>query len=79
MNCTYKRMRQLIYFMYTGEFAGLVSHELMKLSVEYKIKTLEDICQSGFQDVYNLSDDKKAVITWHLDSGSHLICNENNE
>ena len=79
VNCTVHEMNQFINFINTGELEGLVSHALMQLAAKYQIKTLEDICQTAFQDAYALSADKMATIAWHLDSGSHPICNEKNE
>lgn len=77
-HCTGYTIEQFIIFIYTGELVGMVSQELMKLSVEYQIKTQEDLCQAALQDA--LSADKIAVIaTSQVDSGSHLICNEKNE
>lgn len=81
LDCPGYQIEQFIMFIYTGALEGLVSYELMDLAVEYKIKTLEHLCQSALQDVYALSDDKKAMIAWHMDmdTESHLICNEINE
>jgi len=79
VDCTVNEMKQLIMFIYTGKLEGLADHQLMQLAAKYKIKTLEDLCQTAFQDDYALSADKMAMIAWHLDSGSRLICNEKNE
>ena len=61
VDCTICDMNQLIQFIYTGEVKGRVSHALMQLA-NYKIKTLDDICQSGFQDAFDLSMGKMAMI-----------------
>ncbi len=75
--CDMNQLLQFIYTQYTGEVKGCVSHALMQLA-KYKVKTLNDICQSGFQDAFDLSMGKMAMIAWHLDSRSYQICNEIN-
>lgn len=59
LNCNEDQMNQLIKFIYTGELEGLVGPELMQLAIEYKIKTLENLCQFALQEV---SLDKMAQI-----------------
>jgi len=86
VDCTIDEMRQFILFIYTGDLdvppgwpSPWAGHVLLQLAAKYRVKTLEDICQSALQDAYAFSADKMAVIAWHLDTGSNLICNLINE
>ena len=72
VDCTVEKIKQFIKFIYTGEFEGLVSQELMQLAVKYRIKTLEDICRTSLQDVF-CSEDKMAVIALRMNAGSHIF------
>ncbi len=79
VDCTVNELAQFVHFIQTGKLVGLVSHALMQLAAKYEIKTLQEICEAALQDTSALTMDKMAVIAWHLDSGSHMICNERNE
>jgi len=79
VDCTVNEMKQFVKFIYIGELDGLVSHALMQLAAKYKIKTLEDLCKTAFQDSYSLSTDKMAEIAFHMESGSHHLCKERNK
>jgi len=50
VDCNEDVMKQFVKFIYTGEFDGFGSHELIKLAVKYKIKTLEDLCQAASKE-----------------------------
>ncbi len=40
-------MEQFLKFVYTGELEGSVGKELMTLATTYKIKTLEELCDTA--------------------------------
>ncbi len=77
VDCSVNEIGQFIQFIYTGKLTGLVSHELMQLAAKYEIKTLQEVCEAALQDASSM--DKMAVAAFHLDSGSHVICNERKE
>ncbi len=86
VDCTIHEMKQFILFIYTGDLEvppgwpiPWAGHVLLQLAAKYRVKTLEDICLTSLQDAYAFSADKMAVIAWHLETGSNLICNLINE
>ena len=67
VDCNEDVMKQLIKFIYTGEFEGFSSQELMELAVKYKIKTLEDLCQTALKEAS--SDEITRLIAQNLEPG----------
>jgi len=51
MGCSIDVMNQFIKFIYTGEFEGLGSQELMQVTAKYEIKTLQDLCQTAIKEI----------------------------
>lgn len=71
IDCNGEVMNQFIKFIYTGEFDGFFSQELVQVAVKYDIKTLEDLCQTAPKKA-SLNDITK-FIPWNLESGSSDI------
>lgn len=70
IDCTLDEMNQFVKFIVTGELEGLLTEKLKQLAVKYQIKTLEDLCQSGYCDDIDTGDsstDDKVEIFYPMD------------
>ena len=69
MDCTMfsvDEVKQFIRFIYTGEFQGPASSNMMAMAVKCKVKTLENLCRAASQDI---TVEKMAELAMHLKPG----------
>ena len=66
-DCNVTEMKQFVKFICTGELEGLLTENLKRLAVKYGIKTLEDLCQTGFHDNYDFLTDELAETLFPMD------------
>ena len=71
--CNLDEMKQFVKFICTGELEGLLTENLKRLAVKYRIKALEDLCQNVCHDSYDFSTDEMAGALYPMDEpGSQL-------
>ena len=71
MDCNVDVINQFIKFIYTGEFEGFGSEELLQLAVKYEIKTLQELCKTASKEASLIEISR--LIPWNLKPGSSYI------
>lgn len=69
---TLDEIRQLVNFIYTGEFDAPVNDNFTQMANKYKVKTLESLNRAASED---LTADKMATLAFNLKPGTHPLCN----